>query len=175
MTTVYQIITSDNSGSSASAMYATPVFQFQYGRPGSIVTPCLAATTLGPGVSVPCVNGTQTWLGYEYPGAGPECRPARLFVCRTTCGYTPEMSARTSRRVFPLSLGRRCLRCLRCPAATAEGVGTQLTNCYDRYDRYDRFRRPHHPAPARPHRWHLHRRRLLGGQQVAGTPIPKPL
>jgi len=53
---------------SGNALYAQPYMQFQYGAQGSVVTPCLAATVFNPGVTVPCVNGTQTWRGYQFPG-----------------------------------------------------------------------------------------------------------
>ncbi len=64
MTTVYEIVT-DSAG---HALYAQPSFSFQYGAGSSVTTPCLDGNTFGPGVSVPCVNGVQTWHGYEFPG-----------------------------------------------------------------------------------------------------------
>lgn len=54
-------------------LYAEPFMQFQYGLNGSVTTPCLmqmttaAVNSYKPSslVVVPCVNGTQTWTGYN--------------------------------------------------------------------------------------------------------------
>jgi len=69
MTTVYEVI----SGANGQATYATPVFRFRYGAPGSIMVPCVNGKTspilsFSPGVNVPCVNGFQNFTGYQYPG-----------------------------------------------------------------------------------------------------------
>lgn len=55
--------------------FATPLFRFKYGAPGSVVVPCIGGIAgaapviaFSPGISVPCINGTQTFTGYQYPG-----------------------------------------------------------------------------------------------------------
>ena len=72
MTTVYEIV----KNAAGAPVYASPFMQFQYGLNGSITTPCLMQMTATANnsykpsalITVPCVNGVQTWTGYNFVG-----------------------------------------------------------------------------------------------------------
>ena len=49
--------------------HVIPHSQSQYGQNKTVVTDCLNGRTgFSPGVTVPCVDGKQTWTGYYFPG-----------------------------------------------------------------------------------------------------------
>ena len=69
MTTIYKAVL--NSGSRGKKVdYITPFSMSQYGQKKSVITDCLKDRTgpFSPGVTVPCVDGKQTWVGYNFPG-----------------------------------------------------------------------------------------------------------
>ena len=61
---------------SGKTIYAKPVYSFKYGS-NPIELPCIGVaegqpfenfTSVVPGLEIPCVNGTQSWTGYYWPG-----------------------------------------------------------------------------------------------------------
>jgi len=69
VTNVYEAIL--DPADPTKVMHVEPYYQAVYGQNDSVVTPCLtdpARTSFSPGVTVPCINGTQTWTGYYFPG-----------------------------------------------------------------------------------------------------------
>lgn len=69
VTNVYEAILDPTDPT--NVLHVEPHYQAIYGQNEAVVTPCLtdpARTSFSPGVEVPCVNGTQTWTGYYFPG-----------------------------------------------------------------------------------------------------------
>lgn len=67
MTTIYRAVFADSDKKTVS--HAVPYSMSRYGQNESVVTDCLSERTgFSPGVTVPCVDGKQTWTGYYFPG-----------------------------------------------------------------------------------------------------------
>jgi len=72
MTTIYKAVMSEDG---KTVLHVEPHSMSQYGQNKSVVTDCLSGNPgsartgpFSPGVSVPCVDGKQTWTGYYFPG-----------------------------------------------------------------------------------------------------------
>jgi hypothetical protein len=70
MTTIYQAVFA--GGDKKRVSHVIPHSMSRYGQNNSVVTDCLTEggerTGFSPGVTVPCVDGKQTWTGYYFPG-----------------------------------------------------------------------------------------------------------
>jgi hypothetical protein len=72
MTNIYKAVL--DSTDKTIVKHVVPHSQSQYGQNKAVVTDCLGPkptqnrTGFSPGVTVPCVDGKQTWTGYYFPG-----------------------------------------------------------------------------------------------------------
>jgi len=70
MTTIYKAVMSEDG---KTVLHVEPHSMSRYGLNNSVVTDCLTEGSsrtgpFSPGVTVPCVDGKQTWTGYYFPG-----------------------------------------------------------------------------------------------------------